>query len=183
MDWFQIPPREYVGGARESHRDAEFGWEYQCGDNASHSSQLQPGVRYLFSDIHAYRYLLLDSKAAQLYVHLPVARSLHSSHSFGLKGGKSLCRSVRSFSRERKLRCIADAAGVPRGGITPKHTGHPRGDGRGVADEMGRLLLLVAGHGFLGLDLVGVLFQSLGFGQEGNGLLDHGVPIGHRAQT
>ena len=43
MDWFEIPPREYVGGARESHRDAGFEWEYQCGDDTSHASQLQLG--------------------------------------------------------------------------------------------------------------------------------------------
>jgi hypothetical protein len=53
MDWFENPQRECVGGARESHQGAELEWEFQCGDNASHSSQLQLGVRCLVSDAHA----------------------------------------------------------------------------------------------------------------------------------
>jgi hypothetical protein len=60
MDWFEIPPREYEDGARESHWDAGFEWEFQCGDNASHSSQLQLGARCPVSDIHPNRKLHSD---------------------------------------------------------------------------------------------------------------------------
>jgi len=45
MDRFEIPLREYGGAARESRQGAGLQWEFQCGDIASHSSQLQLGVR------------------------------------------------------------------------------------------------------------------------------------------
>ena len=44
-------------------------------------------------------------------------------------------------------------------------------------------LASVAGLGLLGEHLVGGVFQSLRFGQEGQRLLDHGVPVGHDAQS
>ena len=40
----------------------------------------------------------------------------------------------------------------------------------------------LAGLGLLGQNLVGVVFKSLGFGQEGQRLLNFGIPVGQRAQ-
>ena len=40
-----------------------------------------------------------------------------------------------------------------------------------------------AGFGFLGKHLVGGVFESLGFGQEGQRFLNHRIPVGHDAQT
>jgi len=62
MDWFEIPPRECGGAARESRRGARLEWEFQCDDSASHAWQLQLGVRCLFSDTRANRNLLLVLK-------------------------------------------------------------------------------------------------------------------------
>jgi len=45
------------------------------------------------------------------------------------------------------------------------------------------LLRLVPRFGFLDQDLVGVVFQGLGLGQESESLLNLGVPVGQRAQT
>ena len=71
IDRFQDPERECVSGARESHRGAELGWEFQCGDNASHSSQLQPG-----GSLSCLRYSCktgfhFGSKAVRLYAYAP----------------------------------------------------------------------------------------------------------------
>jgi hypothetical protein len=106
MDWFENRQRECAGGAREPHPDAVFGWEFQCGDNASHSSQLPLEVRCPVSDTPA--------KPASPFGWKPGSRAVAVIPSAPHLQARDLGAAIRAGAR--KLRILFQTAPLPQSG-------------------------------------------------------------------